>query len=673
MPHGSCYLWDVTLVRLHFISDLAIGIAYVAIWLTLIYLMHCGKVDIPFSWLFVCFGTFIVACGATHFMEVWTLWTPVYWLSGGVKVVTAGMSVIAALLLPPKVPAILALIRQAGEADRHKADCESAIAALRREIGERQKVEDEIGRLNVHLEQRVASRTAELGEANRQLVGMAALVEDSNDAIMSLDRQGCIRSWNPAAERLYGYRFAEVLGRPIAVLAPGNLSDETDEMIRRLYRGERVETLETTRVRKSGERIQVALTFSPIRNLAGKIEGVSKISHDITDRKRAEQMFRLVVDAAPSAMVMMDGQGIIVLANAQAEAMFGYRREELMGRDVEILVPAKDRERYHRHRSAFMHEPKARPMEGRELHGLRKDGTMFPAEIGLTPIHTAQGTWVLSAIMDISERKRTDEEIKSLNQDLERRVAERTSELGIAISEMEAFSYSVSHDLRAPLRQIAGFSKILSEECGPELSADSLRYLARVHEGAQQMGRMIDDLLNLAKIGRQPLARRLTSLGALIDQAREVLKPACAGREIEWQIDSLWSVECDPGLLRQVFINLLDNAVKYTGGRVSAVIQVGQTALDHEQVIYVRDNGAGFDMRYADKLFGVFQRLHKAQEFEGTGVGLAIAQRIVQKHGGRIWAEAQVQKGATFFFTIPNGSGPIPLENGNSGTKRGKS
>jgi PAS domain S-box-containing protein len=553
-------------------------------------------------------------------------------------------------------------------------DLESANAALWREIGDRKSAEDETRLINTHLEQRVAARTAELAEANQRLAGMAALVEDSNDAIISLDPHRCILSWNPAAERLYGYRMEEILGRPLSLLAPGDLADETDELIERLNRGERIESFETTRIRKTGERIQVALTLSIIRNAAGEIEGASHISRDITDRKRAEEMFRLAVDAAPNAMVMVDGEGIIILVNAQTEKMFGYRREEIMGREVDILLPEEYRGRHPAHRAEFMHEPRVRAMgAGRELYGLRKDGTKFPVEIGLNPIHTDQGTWVLSAIVDISERKRADEEIKSLNQDLERRVVERTAELGIAISELESFSYSVSHDLRAPLRQISGFSKILVEECESELSADSRKYLMRVHEGAQQMGCLIDDLLNFAKIGRQPLTRRLTHLRTVIDQALEVLNPECTGRVIKWQIDSLWRVECDPGLLRQVFINLLHNALKYTRGRTCAVIAVGQTTLEQEQVVFVRDNGAGFDMQYAGKLFGVFQRLHKAKEFEGTGVGLAIAQRIIQKHGGRIWAEAEPEKGATFFFTIPNGSESIRADNGDSGTKRGKS
>lgn len=271
-------------------------------------------------------------------------------------------------------------------------DLESANAALQREAGERNRAGEETRLLNIQLEQSVAARAAELAEANQRLAWMAALVEHSNDAIISLDTKGCLLSWNPAAERLYGYRMEEVFGRPLSMLAPADLADETNELIQRIKRGEHIDSFETTRVRKNGEEIQVALTLSAIRNAAGEIVGVSKISHDITGRKRAEEMFRLAVEAAPNAMVMVDKKGIIILVNAQTEKMFGYLRDELLGSTVDILVPGPDRKRHYEQRSEFMHEPRARPMTGRELHGMRRDGTRFPVEIGLNPIQTAQGT-----------------------------------------------------------------------------------------------------------------------------------------------------------------------------------------------------------------------------------------------------------------------------------------
>jgi signal transduction histidine kinase len=245
-------------------------------------------------------------------------------------------------------------------------------------------------------------------------------------------------------------------------------------------------------------------------------------------------------------------------------------------------------------------------------------------------------------------RNLAEENLKKANERLERRTAE-LSETNI---ELESFAYSVAHDLRAPLRHIAGYSGALTQDYGPKLDEEGLRCLGKIASSARQMGRLVDDLLALSQIGRQELVFQETPLGLLVAQVVEDLAPESAGRELEWQIGELFSAECDPGLMKQVFMNLLSNAVKYTRRQAHALIQVGQTMQNGEPVIFVRDNGVGFEMQYADKLFGVFQRLHKARDFEGTGVGLAIVQRIIRKHGGRIWAEAAVDQGATFFFTL---------------------
>jgi len=242
--------------------------------------------------------------------------------------------------------------------------------------------------------------------------------------------------------------------------------------------------------------------------------------------------------------------------------------------------------------------------------------------------------------------------LEQMNRDLEKSVKQRTEELEIANRHLEAFSYSVSHDLRAPLRQVSGFAAVLLEDHGSNLEPDSRECLASIQGGVSRMAKLIDALLEMGKTDKKSLQVSATDLSSVVQSVIQELQPELKTREVEWRIADLPMVECDPDLIRCVFVNLLSNAVKFTRLRRQAIIEVGTDSLDGGELIFVRDNGAGFDPRYADKLFGVFQRLHLPEEFEGTGIGLATVQRIVQRHGWRIWAEASPETGATFFFTI---------------------
>ncbi len=262
---------------------------------------------------------------------------------------------------------------------------------------------------------------------------------------------------------------------------------------------------------------------------------------------------------------------------------------------------------------------------------------------------------IYAAARDVTAQKEAEQRIQRINAELAARTAELSvtnQELGAANQELEAFTYSVSHDLRAPLRHIDGFSRLLLEEHSPKLPEEARHYLERVREGTRQMGNLVDDLLNLSRVGRQELRRQATGLASLVEEARRELTGELEGREVEWRISPLPFADCDPTLMKQVFTNLLSNAVKFTRPRKPAVIEVGGHTANGAPAIFVRDNGVGFSMKYADKLFGVFQRLHRPEDFEGTGVGLATVQRIIQKHGGRVWAEAELDKGATFYFTL---------------------
>ena len=365
--------------------------------------------------------------------------------------------------------------------------------------------------------------------------------------------------------------------------------------------------------------------------------------------RHANAYNRGLIEASLDPVFIIAPDGKITDVNTATEKITGKMRQELIGADFcdHFTEPQKARTGYQQvFREGWVQDY--------ALEIRHADGHTTPVLYNATVYRDEYGEVIgmFAAARNIAERKRAEEQIRKLNEGLEKRVRERTAELEAINKELEAFTYSVSHDLRAPLRHIDGFSQLLVEEYGPRLSVEIRGYLARIQGGVRRMGQLVDDLLNLARIGRQEIRLQVTGLGTVVKQVVSELQPETGERAIDWKIQSLPFVECDPALLKQVFANLLANAVKYTRPRERAVIEVGSMGGNGQPVIYVRDNGVGFSMKYADKLFGVFQRLHREEDFEGTGVGLAIVQRIIHKHSGRVWAEAELDKGATFYFTL---------------------
>jgi PAS domain S-box-containing protein len=408
--------------------------------------------------------------------------------------------------------------------------------------------------------------------------------------------------------------------------------------------------------RRDGEYRICAVRGVPVLDSDGKIREWVGTCTDITDRKYAEEQLRKaslytrsLIEASLDPLVTISRDGKITDVNQATETVTGVSRERLIGSDFSIYFtqPEKASQGYEQvfAQGAVQDYPLAIRSTAGKITDVLYNATVFKNEAG-------EVAGVFAAARDITQRKKAEEEVRRLNQELEQRVIERTAQLEASNKELEAFTYSVSHDLRAPLRHISGFSKLLTEEYGSALAPEAQHHLHRIQEGTRRMGLLVDDLLNLGRIGRHEVRLQVTGLNSIVNDTLADLKAECEGRQLEWKIGTLPFVECDPALMKQVFHNLLSNAVKFTRPRSAAVIEVGQQEQDGVAVVFVRDNGVGFNMKYSDKLFGVFQRLHRVEDFEGTGVGLATVQRIIQKHGGRIWAEAELDKGATFHFTL---------------------
>jgi PAS domain S-box-containing protein len=499
-------------------------------------------------------------------------------------------------------------------------------------------------------------------EVEEVLARLAAIVQASDDAIISMTLEGTITSWNPGAEKIFDYTPEETVGRSVLMLLPPERGEEEIAILARIARGEKIEPFETVRVTKDGRRIDVSVGISPIKDDTGRVIGAAKIARDITQHKQAQERLQraearntAILQAALDAVITIDRESIVHDWNVAAERMFGYPRAEAIGRNVDALIIPSTLLQVYRDGLAQYLILGAGSLIGRpiELTARRANGAELAIELGITPIAGSEPQLYTAIIRDISARKVAEAEVRRLNAELEQRVRARTAELEAANQELESFSYSVSHDLRAPLRHITGFIEMLQARAAPALDEESLRLARSIADSAARMTRLIDALLGFSRLGRADLRKTRVSLAALVRGAQLELRNEVRDRKVEWIGGTLPDVDGDPALLQQVMINLLSNALKYTRPREVARIEVGAKADLREVVCYVRDNGVGFDMRYADKLFGVFQRLHHPAEFEGTGIGLANVRLIVHRHGGRSWAEGTVNEGATFFFSLP--------------------
>jgi len=461
-------------------------------------------------------------------------------------------------------------------------------------------------------------------------------------------------------DRRYTYAnnaYAEVLdlpesgivGQRVSEVLPRIYEEQIRPQLDRAFAGERV-AYELRKPESGGDR-HFAIKYEPTK-VKGEVTRVIVVVTDITEIKRAEEAqratearYRTLFDYAPIGIVIADSEGYWLDANPSMCRMLGYARDELIGLHASKIVAPEDIPNI----EPALSRVKAKLDHHRDGQFRRRDGSIFPTEIHATLMPDGN---MVGMIRDITERKQAEQKIHGLNVQLEQRVVERTAQLEAANKELEAFSYSVSHDLRSPLRAVDGFSQALLEDYGPQLPEEGRHYLKTIREGAQRMGRLIDDLLAFSRLSRAALRTQEIDTTGLVRHVLKELQSQQEGRDVDIRLGDLPQCQGDPALLEQVWVNLLSNAFKYTSHCPAAMIEIGAKLEQGETVYFVRDNGAGFDMRYAHKLFGVFQRLHRADEFEGTGVGLAIVQRVIHRHGGRIWADAAVNQGATFYFTL---------------------
>jgi PAS domain S-box-containing protein len=466
-------------------------------------------------------------------------------------------------------------------------------------------------------------------------------------AIFMMDPDGRILSWNAGAERIKGYPASEIIGQSFSRFFPPHDIERgrPQEVLQNTARLGRLEE-QGMRVRQDGSRYLASIVLTALRDPAGDLRGFSEFSQDLSESKESGARYRGLLEAAPDAMVVVNQAGEIVLLNLQAEKQFGYHRDELIGQQVRNIIPEGFAERLIADDLRSAEDALAQQIgTGIELIGQRKDGSDFPIEIMLSPLDSAEGTLVTAAIRDISVR-----------QAAERHLAQKVDELNRSNEELEQFAYIASHDLQEPLRMVASYTQLLSRRYKGRLDSDADEFIEFAVDGASRMQRLIQDLLTFSRVGTKGSDLLPTSSEEAFVQSLAHLQGAIEEAGAVVTHDPLPTVLADETQLVQLFQNLVGNAIKYQGPGIPHV-HVSAAKTGQERWIFaVRDNGLGIDPQYTDQIFGMFQRLHKRDEFAGTGIGLAICKKIVERHGGSISVESASGQGSTFRFTLAGGS-----------------
>lgn len=540
----------------------------------------------------------------------------------------------------------------------------------------------------------VTDLTETLAAAQARL-RLASIVETSNDAIISESLDNMILTWNSAAERIYGFSAEEAIGQPISIIVPRDRIKELEMIDEKMRLGQRLEGYETLRIAKSGAAIHVSLTASPLTDSKGDITAFSVIVRDITERKKAEAELAKYRHHLEEMVQQRTGELEAVNARLETRILERKRAEEGLRKSEERLYLALQAAKmatwdWHVSTGEMIWDDAYYRMLGYEIGAVqpsyevwisrvhpddveiieaafraaKNEGLRYAAEFRTYwPDGTVHWQWMLGGLerdaagqivrlygvlLDISEKKKAELRIQELNDAL----IQHGIELEKANQELESFTHSVSHDLRTPLRLMNKIAHLLIAENGPQLPAGALDKIQMILISTQETGKLVEDLLAFSQISREPMKKRRVDLRRLAREALAELRDECEGRDVEVVVEELPSCRADRALLKQVFLNLLANALKFTQPRERAEIRVGFSQSNGETIYFVHDNGVGFDETYSESLFVAFHRLHRTQHFKGSGVGLALVKRIVERHDGRIWAEGEVDRGATFYFTL---------------------
>jgi PAS domain S-box-containing protein len=519
---------------------------------------------------------------------------------------------------------------------------------------------------------------ARFRSAQEMLLHLAAIVESSDDAIISKTLEGIIKSWNPGAQRLYGYSAEEVVGQSISILVPPDRPDEVPRILETIKQGGRIDHYETSRVRKDGEHIDVSLTISPVREASGTIIGASTIARDVTERKRADEVvarLAAIVESSDDAIISKTLEGIIKSWNKGAERIYGYTQEEVLGRPISILVPS---DRPDEVPQILERLRKGEKIDHYETERITKDSRRIHVSLTISPIKTASGEITGAAVIarDVTERKEMEEDLRRLNQELERRVLERTAQLEATNKDLrkeivererleklkDEFIGVASHELRTPVTVVWGYTKLALRTASEEGNEQLIRMIRIIDEKAQHLTRLVDQMLDISRIDRGvlPLERQSLDLCRLIQDV--VSDVTVAVRNFTFNLDLPAEpivVNADRERIGQVVTNLVENAIKYVDkySEDGRKVEITAKLEGGEAVVAVRDYGVGIPADQQEQVFGRFFRGRNVTSarypYPGVGLGLFVARDIIDRHGGRMWLESEEGAGSTFYFTLP--------------------